>query len=723
MTQRRSFLIALLLYILLAVASFYPQSARPWDTVAYIGDSLESVYILGWDVHQFFRDPRHLFDANILYPHSASLAFNDHRLIPSLLGAPVVWLSGNPILAYNIVLGLACVFAAMSGRYLARRLGLDEISSWAAGALYAFHTYQINEGPRHNVVFHGFFPLVIDRLIVFFKTGEKRQAFYAAGWMLLQAYSTNYYLLYGCLLTVLVAFCWLLGRPRTTVRRLHVLALAGIVAGLVYLPMVIPYISHAEVHQWVREPPVGIDLEHYVSTTPTNLIYGSMGTEVRLQIRGPHFVGFFSLALAALALGVWILGRDEVETKSPSLSARCWVPFAALIAALLISLSLGREAVLFGRHIGPGPYMALYHWVPGFDLVRIPERFSLLAMLFIALLTSRGLMIVRKISKSRYVALLLAALIPLEHLSPLPMTQRMPVGDEVPAVYRWLHGEDTGAVAEVPIRGEGLIRKESIEMYFSLFHWKPIIHGYTSYPPILTRILRLMAEEFPSETSLQVLQRVGVDTVVVHHGRAEGSELYRELPTAVTAGHLRQLAEFHGAAAHVYEGDRDEVYRIVSLPKWNAAPMPNGGSYSHSTWRYSATRGDATRATDGDLTTAWEVTRPLVGDESFDIRFERSTTVSGMVMRLRNNSYFPTRFRIVGRDSEGRAIRLARFDEEHALQVVDQLLENPGHAILGFDFEDLELTSLSIRIGEGGTKWDRLPFPGWSVPEIEVWVP
>ena len=82
--------VALVLYTLLAVAAFYPQSVRPHDTIAYVGDSLESAYMVAWNVRQIVRDPGHLFDANILYPSPRSLTFTDHRLLPSLVVAPVL---------------------------------------------------------------------------------------------------------------------------------------------------------------------------------------------------------------------------------------------------------------------------------------------------------------------------------------------------------------------------------------------------------------------------------------------------------------------------------------------------------------------------------------------------------------------------------------------------------------------------------------------------------
>ena len=72
---------AALLYAALAILSFIPQSLAPHETVAYAGDSLESVYIVAWNVHAAFGEPS-LFEANVLHPLDDALAFTDHRLLP-----------------------------------------------------------------------------------------------------------------------------------------------------------------------------------------------------------------------------------------------------------------------------------------------------------------------------------------------------------------------------------------------------------------------------------------------------------------------------------------------------------------------------------------------------------------------------------------------------------------------------------------------------------------
>jgi hypothetical protein len=736
---RRGLALALGLYVLLVLASFFPLSARPWDTIAYVGDSLESVYLVAWNVHQFFRDPAHLFEANVLYPHHRALAFTDHRLLPSLVVAPVIWATGNPLLATNVAIALCCLLAALGGRRLGLVLGLSPAGAWTAGALYALHTYQVNEAPRLNVIAHGWIAFALAELVLYLKTGEPRRAWRTAGFMLLQALSANYHLLYGALVLGLVVLGALAARPRLIARRLKHLAAAALAAAVLFTPIALPYVRAAREQGYARELTPGIGLEHYVSTSPTNLLYGAIGTEVRLQQRGPHFVGFVSLALAVLAIAQ--VRRER--SAAGAVPVRVWVPAAAALALALVLLSLGPDVTVSGVRILPGPYRVLYRWVPGFQLVRIPERLSLLAMLPIGLLAGRGVDLVA--ARSRAVALLLAALVPLEHVGPLPVSDRVPAGRAIPEAERVIARAPVHALAEVPIHGEGLVPRETEEMYFSAYHFKPIIHGYTAYPPLLTRVLRRLAARFPAETALQAFQRVGVDTVLVHHGRPVGGDLARRLrdtgqrdpeafrrllhraeldlfdrlPAAVAAGRIKREARLSGDAARLYESEADEIYRVMPAAAHAAAPFPSGHRVRDPGWHYRTKVGDPAPAADGDLATSWTVPRFLLGDEFFEITFDRPLRVSGLVLPLRRDSVFPTEFRVAGRlPGSTTWVELARLDEAHLLQLVDRLRADPGRAALGFDLGGRELVGISLLVDEAGTS-----FEGWSLPEVEVWMP
>ncbi|HEV7502214.1 MAG TPA: hypothetical protein VGQ33_19500, partial [Vicinamibacteria bacterium] len=709
MRAARGAVLATALYVVLAVASFYPQSVHPSDTIAYVGDSLESVYIVAWNVHQFFRAPAHLFDANVLYPHPRALAFTDHRLLPSLAVAPVVWATGNPVLATNVAIALVSLLAALGGRRLAAVLGLPPVAAWASGALYAFHTYQINEAPRLNIIAHGFIAFALAELVLYLTTGERRYALRTAAFMLLQGLSSNYHLLYGALVLGLVVLGATVLRPRLVAPRLPWLAAASLGAALLFAPMALPYVHAAREQGYTRELDPGIGLEHYVSTSPSNLFYGPLGTEVRLQQRGPHFIGFLSLGLALLAIARWATRRGR-DSGPGAVAPSVWVPAAAALALLLVLLSLGPDITVWGHRVGPGPYRILYDWVPGFQLVRIPERLGLLAMLFIALLAGRGVSLLEA-AGARTGAILLAVLIPFEHIGPLPVSERVPVGRQVPAAVRWLAEHPVHALAEVPIHGEGLVREETEEMYFSAYHFHPLIHGYTAYPPLLSQVLRRVAAQFPADVALQAFARLGIDTVVVHYGRPVGGDLARRLrdtgnrdpeafrrqlriadldlfdrlPAAVASGRIERVARFDGVPARLYESTADEIYRIHAQAPRPAAPFPSGHRVRDAAWRYRAKVGDPAAAADGLLATSWKVPRFLLGDEFFEITFDRARPVSGVVLPLRRDSDFPTRFRVAGRLPGGAWVELARFDDAHVLQLVDRLRADPAHAALGFD--------------------------------------
>jgi hypothetical protein len=711
-------LLSLLFFVLVFVASFYPQSFHPFDTIGYIGDALESVYLVGWHPRQFVRDPLHLFDANHSYPNDNALAFTDHRFLQSMLVSPVTLATGNPVFGYNVALLLASLLAATGARRLALALGANHVAAWAAGALYAFHTYQVNEAPRLHIFTHGFLPFALCELLAYLETGSPRRAVRLGGWMLLQGWSSNYHLTYANVVIGLVLVAFTAWKPRTAARSLPALFGAAILFGALYLPLALPYALAAVAHGYSRPLTQGIDLIHYFSTTPGNLLYGAMGTEVRPVQGAAHFVGFAPLVLAAVAATAWATRRGS-EPKATLLPARIWVPGAVILLLLLVLLSMGKQITVFGHVLGPGPYRLLYEWIPGFRQMRIPERFSLHAMLFLSLLAARGLTLLSP-KLGRVPSVFLAVLLPLEHLSPLATTDRIPVGDELPAVYRWLAKDDARAVAELPVRGDGLVRKETLEMYFSLFHEKDIVQGFSGYPPLLSNALRWLLLDFPSERSLQCLKRIGVDTIIVHHGQPGEDQNLALLPEAVGKGWLVPVARFSGPQAHVYEGTADEVYRLGKLPEVARASFPEGLFQRGDSWSFQSNGGDAALAADGDLSTAWEVPRPLMGDEYFDVDFGRVVPVAGVVFRLRRDSVFPSQFRIMGRTENGDRVRLARFDAPQALQLIDNLRAGSDDVAWGFDLGGRPLTQLSILVGQGGTRWDAFDFPAWSIPEIEI---
>lgn len=85
-----------------------PQVAAPFSVPDH-GVPLLSIWRLAWVAHQFLRDPMHLFDANIFYPHVRTLAYSDAMLVPAAVAAPLLWAGVHQVLVYDIL-----VFASIA---------------------------------------------------------------------------------------------------------------------------------------------------------------------------------------------------------------------------------------------------------------------------------------------------------------------------------------------------------------------------------------------------------------------------------------------------------------------------------------------------------------------------------------------------------------------------------------------------------------------------------
>jgi hypothetical protein len=714
-------------YVALSVLAFLPQSVRPWDTVGYVGDSLDTVFAVGWTAQTLASHPAGLFDTNLLHPHKATLALFGHRILLGALAAPLVWITGNPVLGYNFTVFAGLLLAALAGRALAGHLGIGRLGSWSAGALYAFHTYQINEIPRADLLYHGLTALAVLELLKFLKDGRRRDAWLVGLCMWLQGLASNYLLLYGALVLGLVAAGAVLSatRRRVALKRLLGLVAPALAAIACFLPILLPQIQADRVYRLTRSLPTGIDGRLFFATSAGNWLYGSLNGPVGLQNNGPHLVGFLALALALFGLVAALTSTSAADASL--LPRRVWVIGAAALAALFASLSFGRDVVLFGTRLCPGPYRLLHWYVPGFDRVRIPERFALFMMLFVGLLVGQAVTLLVARARWRWPVVLLALAVPLEHLGTLTTTQRVPVGSEVPEVYRWLAKTPVQALAEVPADDELGVRRDTVPEYFSLYHHHPIIHGYVSYRPLMTGLLRRAAVEFPSAMSLALFRRVGVDTVLMHHQANDPEELRVRLAESIAAGDLRLLRTFEpgralaapevrgamvgmpvgGAVASV----RDEVYQIVPGAMPTEARQPLGRIERHPRWKYLASAGNAALAADGDSATSWAADPQA----TYEVVFDQPCTVSGIVVPLDWRSSWPRRFRVQGQSEGGAWSTLAILDTPHLLQVLSQTLTHPGWARLGVAWDARPLRRLRLIPGHR-TDWA----VEWCLSEIQI---
>ena len=123
----------------------------------------------------------------------------------------------------------------------------------------------------------------------------------------------------------------------------------------------------------------------------------------------------------------------------------------------------------------------------------------------------------------RVLAVLTAFALLLEYsVTPL---QLVPYDNVAPPIYALLQRLPPGVVAEFPIPPKNVLPgPDARYTYMSTFHWKPLINGYSGYHPrsYLRRLEGLRT--FPDDASLDVLQRSGVNYVIVHLSEYESEK-------------------------------------------------------------------------------------------------------------------------------------------------------------------------------------------------------
>jgi hypothetical protein len=103
----------------------------------------------------------------------------------------------------------------------------------------------------------------------------------------------------------------------------------------------------------------------------------------------------------------------------------------------------------------------------------------------------------------------------------LPATYRIaaPLGPDAPIVE--MLRAAAGPVLELPVAPRGVsfwVHREA--MYRSIFHWRPLVNGYSSYWPSGFPERMALAERLPAPDALvRLRQETGVETIVVHTAR------------------------------------------------------------------------------------------------------------------------------------------------------------------------------------------------------------
>jgi len=507
-------------FVIWTVIATWPLALAPANHIENWGDPLLNVWIPAWDLHQLAHDPLHLFDAPIFYPAHDALALSELLLAQALEMLPVVAVSGNFILAYNLVVLSSFVLCGF-GAYLLAREALPPAPSLIVGMAYSYSFYRVGEFSHIQVLSAQWIPFAMLALLHLWRTERWRDALFLAACCALQLLS-SFYLGLFLLPTLAFELIFLIVAERRRPRPAFLVRLAAGAALVivVVLPFSLPYFQVEREFGLARSLGDAIGgsatYRSYLAVPPTSWLYGQSHLPLlqHFQTDETLFPGLITLGLAVFGLMAgW---------------RRRWSAFFLSLTVFGLVFSFGPQLRIHPDDTSgiPLPYGLLYAFVPGFHSIRVVGRMGVIETLGVAGLAGLGAARLIERVAPRWQGLLglaLAVLIGAETLAiPVRMTP-VETPSEVPPVYHWLATRPDNAPAlELPtIEARWLdhaneLERQGHEQYLSIFHWHPTPSGYSGFePPLFWSVIR-EAKDFPTDESVNFFQCIGVKYLVFH---------------------------------------------------------------------------------------------------------------------------------------------------------------------------------------------------------------
>jgi hypothetical protein len=203
--------------------------------------------------------------------------------------------------------------------------------------------------------------------------------------------------------------------------------------------------------------------------------------------------------------------------------------FFVLALFVTLWLSLGVAPQTLGRPLNlTGLYQVLYSYVPGFDGLRVPARFNMVAVLMLAVLGGYG---AAALSRWRWatpaLVILTTALFAESLVRPFPINGMGTLRDYAtpeariyrpgrePGVYTRLAQEQNVVLAELPI---GQSDYDVRAMFYSIVHHARLLNGYSGFFPPHYGLLAVALSDVPTHamSAWDALRQFGVSHVIVH---------------------------------------------------------------------------------------------------------------------------------------------------------------------------------------------------------------
>jgi hypothetical protein len=549
--MRRQTLLAILIGLVAGIVLTWPMMRSP-GTLARMDsyDGKFSVWNVAWVAHALVSDPANIFNANIFYPHTDTLAYSEANLVAGAIAAPVYAATRNPVLAHNVAVYVALVLAFLLTWWLIRRLTDSPIAGLAPAVGFAFSAYVSAHTAHIQLLMVFVVPLVLLGFHRFVETASPGRALQLGLALAISGLACAYYgLMMG--LAVGVGALWFApGHPRPKQYWLGLL-LAAVVTVVLIAPALAPYAALRD--QTGFRSSLNVEEATRYSADHRAFLRGHTGFKsVVLPAAVDRYVGsdgevlFPGVTIVVLALLGLVIVRPWL-TPQRRKADRTMTPrvigFYGVLTVLALWASLGPKA---------GLYTLLADVVPFMSFLRAPARIGVLVLF--GLVMFAGFCLSKLERRRAWISLLFLALTTAELRVQWPLREVPPVPD----AYRMLAQLPRAGllVLHFPYKsGEWFPHAEY--MFWSMYHWQPMVNGYSDFIPADIRALSVPINAFPDAESFRLLRERNVRYVAIDW------RTYNEATTEIMRARIPPYAQY---LRPLITTDPISLYEIVSWP-------------------------------------------------------------------------------------------------------------------------------------------------------------
>jgi len=504
-------------------ADLLPKGGGPVGPLAD-ADLYLNIWILGWIAHAALTDPARLLDGNIFHPATGTIVGSENMLAHLPFTAPVLALTGSALLVLKAYVLESLVLSGLGMFLFVWHHTRSASAALVAGAALTFTGFRTDTVPQPQYLGIGFLPLALLAIDLYLESRRRRWLALLTGSLVLQALACVYLGFFTFVVTPVYALARVLAATRARLAGAAHLAAAGAASGVLLVPAMLPYLRG---RSRGMIPDYDLGIMALVSWRPASYLSSDF-----VWRAGVVAIGLVVLDVARRLLARVTRGGGDAHTagwRSPE--GALWIVLGT--AALLAS---GPYLSLPGGIRVPLPYVALHDWVPGFSSLRVPIRFVIVVALSLAALAGFAFARATRDWQPRRRALAAVALVALAAFGAAPHpapVMAANLGDATPPVYRWLAAQDgPGAVLEIPgqttLQDAGENLRNGRYMVASTTHWRPLLNGWTAYPPPSAGFFAAAIRDLPSPAALAVLVDASdLRWIVVHRGELTKREAER----------------------------------------------------------------------------------------------------------------------------------------------------------------------------------------------------